>query len=224
MKKLFIAVAGVMALSAAAAAAPADVTRAVQDYARKVAAAEAQDRDQRAAANIDALADNPASPFIGHAQGDVTIVEFFDYACPYCKAVEPRLEALVARDKGVKLVLKEFPILTKPSMIASRMALAAMRQGKYGPFHQAMMRHLGQLEVSDIEQMAKASGLDMARLKRDMYAPDVTDEIIANFNLARSIRAFQTPAFIVNTHVLGSDSANINFAAEVAAARKRVNP
>jgi protein-disulfide isomerase len=222
--KRFFAFAAFLFICGAAWAAPADVTRAVQDYARKMQAAEAKDRDQRVAANIDALADNPASPFIGHAQGDVTIVEFFDYACPYCKAAEPRLEALVSHDKGVKLILKEFPILTRQSMVASRMALAAMKQGKYAPFHQAMMRHLGVLEVSDIEQMAKSSGLDVARLKREMYAPDVTDEIIANFNLARAIRAFQTPTFIVNTHVLGSDSASIDFAAEVAAARKRANP
>jgi len=210
--------------SGAALAAPADTAKAVRDYAKQMEAAEARDRDQRAAAIIGALEDNPGSPFIGHPQADVTIVEFFDYACPYCKAVEPRLTALVQRDKGVKLVLKEFPILTKQSMIASRMALAAVKQGKYAPFHLAMMRHLGPLNVSDIEQMAKASGLDVARLKRDMYAPDVTDEIIANFNQARAIRAFQTPAFIVRGHILGSDSAGINFPAEVAAARKRANP
>jgi protein-disulfide isomerase len=211
-------------MPSAVLAAPADVTKAVQDYAKRLEAAQAKDRDQRVANNIDALAGNPGSPFIGHSQADVTIVEFFDYACPYCKAVEPRLAALVQRDKGVKLVLKEFPILTKQSMVASRMALAAVKQGKYGPFHQAMMRHPGQLEISDIEQMAKAAGLNVTRLKRDMNAPDVSDEIIANFNLARAIRAFQTPTFIVGTHVLGSESASIDFAAEVAAARKRVNP
>jgi protein-disulfide isomerase len=210
-------------LSNAAFAAPADVAKAVQDYARQVAAAEARDRDQRVASNIDALANNPGSPSIGAPQADITIVEFFDYACPYCKAAEPRLMALVKRDKGVRLVLKEFPILTKPSMVASRMALAARKQGKYEPFHLAMMRHQGQLLVSDIEELAKASGLDVARLKRDMNAPDVTDEIIANFNLARAIRAYQTPAYIVGTHVLDSDSASIDFAKEVAAARKRVN-
>jgi len=211
-------------ISGAALAAPADTAKAVQDYAKRLEAQQAKDRDQRAAAIIGALEDNPGSPFIGQPQADVTIVEFFDYACPYCKAVEPRLEALVQHDKGVKLVLKEFPILTKQSMIASRMALAALKQGKYAPFHLAMMRHLGPLEVSDIEQMANASGLDVARLKRDMYAPEVTDEIIANFNQARAIRAFQTPAFIVRGHILGSESAAINFPAEVAAARKRTNP
>jgi protein-disulfide isomerase len=206
-------------LSTAALAAPADV----QNYIRQLEAAQARDRDQRVAANIDALANNPGSPSIGSPQADITIVEFFDYACPYCKAAEPRLMALVKRDKGVRLVLKEFPILTKPSMVAARMALAARKQGKYEAYHLAMMRHQGQLLVSDIDELAKASGLDVARLKRDMNAPDVTDELLANFNLARAIRAFQTPAYIVGMHVLSSDSASIDFAAEVAAARKRVN-
>jgi hypothetical protein len=86
-----------------------------------------------------------------------------------------------------------------------------------------MMRHQGQLLVSDIEELARASKLDVARLKRDMNAPDVTDELLANFNLARAIRAFQTPTYIVGTHVLGDDSAAIDFTAEVAAARKRAN-
>ena len=206
-------------LSGAALAAPADV----QNYVRQMEAAQARDRDQRVASNIDALANNPGSPSIGSPQADITIVEFFDYACPYCKAAEPRLMALAKRDKGVRLVLKEFPILTKQSMVAARMALAARKQGKYGPFHLAMMRHQGQLLISDIDELAKSSGLDVARLKRDMNAPDVTDELLANFNLARAIRAFQTPAYIVGAHVLSSDSASIDFAAEVAAARRRPN-
>lgn len=196
---------------------------AVQDYVRQQQAQESRDKDERVAARIGALADNPGSPVIANPQGDITIVEFFDYTCPYCKAAEPRLMALLKRDKNVRLVLKEFPILTKPSMIAARMALAARRQGKYEAFHLAMMRHQGQLLVSDIEELAKASKLDLARLKRDMNAPDVTDELLANFNLARAIRAFQTPTYIVGTHVLGDDSARIDFAAEVAAARKRAN-
>ncbi len=222
--KRFLGIAAGLLLSSAAIAAPADGARAVQEYARRVEAAQAQDRDQRVAANIDALAYNPASPSIGSPQAAITIVEFFDYACPYCKAAEPRLMALVRRDKGVRLVLKEFPILTKQSMVAARMALAAQKQGKYEAYHLAMMRHQGQLLVSDIEELAKSSGLDVARLKRDMNAPEVTDELLANFNLARAIRAFQTPTYIVGTHVLGSESAAIDFAAEVAAARKRGNP
>ena len=197
----------------------ARIARAIQDYAARTAQEANAARDARVASRIGALADNPGSPVLGNPKGDVTIVEFFDYACPYCKAVHPRLLALVNADRRIKLVLKEFPILTPESMIASRMALAAAKQGKYRPFHLALMHSLGQLREADIVATARASGLDIARLRKDMYAPDVTDEIIANFNLARATRTFQTPTFIIGSHVLTSDSADINFAAEVARAR-----
>ena len=192
---------------------------AVQDYVRQQQAQESRDKDERVAARIGALADNPSSPVIANPQGDITIVEFFDYTCPYCKAAEPRLMRLVDGDKRVKLVMKEFPILTKASLIASRMALAAAKQGKYRAFHLALMRREGVLDEAGILETAKAVGVDVGRARRDMYAPDVTDEIIANFNLARGIRVFQTPAYIVGTHLVTGDSADINFAREVARAK-----
>jgi protein-disulfide isomerase len=197
----------------------ARIARAIKDYAERTAQEASAARDARVASRIGALADNPGSPVLGNPKGDVTIVAFFDYACPYCKAVHPRLLALVNSDRRIKLVLKEFPILTPESMIASRMALAAAKQGKYRPFHLALMHALGQLREADIVETARVSGLDIARLRKDMYAPDVTDEIIANFNLARATRTFQTPTFIIGSHVLTSDSADINFAAEVAKVR-----
>jgi protein-disulfide isomerase len=218
-KKAFSVLAALMVLGVCvgAAAAPLDKTSIEQAYARKLAAQQQQDIDQRIAAREQALNQAPGSPVLGN--GDVVIVEFFDYACPYCKAVEPRLEALLKSDRKVKLVLKEFPILTPQSMIATRAALASVRQGKYRPFHQAMMSFRGQLLESDIFDMAKASGLDVARLRRDMTAPEISDEIIANFNLARGIRAFQTPTFIVGNHEMSSESASIDFPGAVAAAR-----
>jgi len=88
----------------------------------------------------DVFADYDINLFGLDPQGFITIVEFFDYTCPYCKAAEPRLMRLVDGDKRIKLVTKEFPILTRQSMIASRMALAAAKQGKYRAFHLAMMR------------------------------------------------------------------------------------
>ncbi len=195
--------------------------KAVQDYLRAQQAEAARDRDQRVADRMDALANTPASPVLGNPKGDVSIIVFSDYNCPYCKLAEPRLMALIAADKGVKIVMKEFPILTRASMTASRMALAAHKQGKYRPFHLALMRREGVLDDAGIFETARATGLDMARARRDMQAPDVSDEIIANFNLARGIRAFQTPTYIVGGRILNSDSANINFAQEVAAARRR---
>jgi protein-disulfide isomerase len=202
---------------------PADprAARAVQDYLRQTQAEESRDRDERAAARIDALTSNPGSPVIANPQGDITIVEFFDYTCPYCKAAEPRLMRLTDGDKRIKLVMKEFPILTRASMIASRMALAAAKQGKYRAFHLALMRRDGVLDEAGILETAKAVGLDMARARRDMNAPDISDEIIANFNLARAIRAFQTPIYIVGAHIVSGNSADIDFAREVARAKGR---
>jgi protein-disulfide isomerase len=215
---VFLLLLMVLGGTAQAASLPADprAAKAVQDYLRQQQAEEAKDRDERVAARIDALTANPGSPVLANPQGDITIVEFFDYTCPYCKAAEPRLMRLVDSDKRVKLVMKEFPILTRASLIASRMALAAAKQGKYRAFHLALMRRDGVLDEAGILETAKAVGVDVARARRDMVAQDVTDEIIANFNLARGIRVFQTPAYIVGAHLVTGDSADINFAKEVA--------
>jgi protein-disulfide isomerase len=194
-----------------------------KESAIQAPAAESAADSERVAALWGTLAGDPASPVIGNPNGDVTIVEFFDYACAYCKAAEPRLAAAVRADPNVRLVLKEFPILTPESMIATRVALAAGKQGKYAQFHQAMMAYQGQLGERAIFDTAQAQGLDMARLKADMQAPDITAQIIANFNLARAIRAFQTPTFVAGSalaaHVLSSNSASIDFPKEIAAAR-----
>lgn len=177
--------------------------------------------DQAVAAKGAALVHDPASPVLGNPRGDVAVIEFFDYACPYCKAVEPRLEALLSSDKGVKLVLKEFPILTPESLIAAKASLASMKQGKYAQFHRALMAYKGQWQSSAIFDTAKSVGLNLDRLRKDMAAPAITDEIIANFNLARSLRIFQTPGFIVDNHILTGQSAQIDFPAVVAAARSK---
>ena len=172
---------------------PADprAARAVQDYLSQMRAEESADRGQRVTARLDALENNPGSPVLANPQGTITIVAFFDYTCPYCKAAEPRLMRLVDRDKRVKLVMKEFPILTKASGIAARAALAAAKQGRYRAFHLALMDREGVLDEAGIFETARTVGLDVNRLRRDMTAPDVNSEIIANFNLARGIRVFR---------------------------------
>ena len=201
---------------------PADprAAKAVQDYLRLQQAEQNKDREERIAARLDALENNPGSPVLANPQGTVTIVAFFDYACPYCKAAEPRLMQLVNKDKRIKLVMKEFPILTKGSGIAARAALAAAKQGKYRAFHLAMMDREGVLDEAGIFETVRTVGLDAARLRRDMAAPDINEEIIANFNLARGIRVFQTPAYIVGGHFVTGDSANIDFVREVARTKR----
>jgi protein-disulfide isomerase len=175
--------------------------------------------DDLVATKSDALWNDPASPVMGNPHGDVTLVVFFDYACPYCKAAEPRLIAAARADKRVRIVMKEFPILTPASFVATKAALASVKQGKYAPFHLALMGYNGLLDESVIFDTAKRVGIDVTRLRKDMASTAILEEVIANFNLARSLRIFQTPAFIAGTHIIGGPSAAIDFPRAIAAAR-----
>jgi protein-disulfide isomerase len=163
--------------------------------------------DQAVSQKAAGLLHDPRTQVLGNPNGDVTIVEFFDYACPYCKAAEPRLQALLKADGKVKLVIKEFPILTPQSLVATKVALAAVKQGKYAQFHQALMLYKGQLEEPVIFDTAKSVGIDLRRLRKD------------NLNLARSLRIFATPTFIVGNHIVTEPSATLDFPKVVAAAR-----
>src|SRR5208337_3932362 len=110
--------------------------------------------------------DDPATPVGGNPQGDVAIVEFFDYRCPYCKQVQPSLQALLDQDPKLRLIYKEMPVLGAPSVVAAHAALAARLQGKYEAFHAAMMATKGQITNDVVYQVAASVGLDVDRLKR----------------------------------------------------------
>ncbi|HTZ80803.1 MAG TPA: DsbA family protein [Stellaceae bacterium] len=145
------------------------------------------------------LLNDPGSPVGGNPNGDVTIVEFFDYHCPYCKQVEPTLETLLKDDPKLRIVYKEFPILGPDSVVASHVALAALKQGaqKYARFHAALMSTKGSIGESVVMQVAKDSGLDVARLKTDMKAPEIEATIKRNYDLADALKIRGTPAFII---------------------------
>jgi protein-disulfide isomerase len=175
--------------------------------------------DEVVANKSDALWNDPASPVLGNPHGDVTMVVFFDYACPYCKVAEPHLMAAARADRHVRIVMKEFPILTPGSFLATKAALASMKQGKYDAFHEALMAYNGLLDENVVFGTAKSVGIDVARLRKDMASTAILEEIIANFNLARGLRIFQTPAFIANTHIIDGPSAEINFPRAIAMAR-----
>ncbi|MGB6449533.1 MAG: DsbA family protein [Steroidobacteraceae bacterium] len=177
--------------------------------------------DQTVIDHLEALQNDRDSPVLGDAHGDVTIVEFFDYACTYCKAVEPRLESALRSDPHVKLILKEFPILTPESLIAARASLASRRQHKYRQFHEALMAYRGPWGEDAIFSTAKSVGLNIDRLRHDMAAPSITNEIIDNFNLARGLRIFQTPGFVVGDHILTGPSAQIDFPTVIDEARRQ---
>lgn len=141
----------------------------------------------------------------GNPKGDVTIVEFFDYRCPYCKQMQPHLQALLKEDGKLRLVLKELPVLGPESVTASRAAVAALEQGKgakYLAFHDAMMTFRGQLSDDDIFRMAGAAGLDVAKLKTDMQAPKVEAVLRANLALADKLGIQGTPGFVIGDQLI----------------------
>jgi protein-disulfide isomerase len=145
---------------------------------------------------------DPASPVTGNPDGNVTLVEFFDYQCGYCKSVFPEIRKLVADDGNVRFVLKEFPILSKVSVTAARAALAAAKQGGYFDFHVALMRARGRLTESFIYEVARRQGLDVERLKKDMESPEVNAALQRNRTLAQALNIQGTPAFIIGEKLI----------------------
>jgi protein-disulfide isomerase len=145
---------------------------------------------------------DPATPVGGNPEGDVAIVEFFDYRCPYCKQVEPALKALLDQDRKLRFVYKEMPVLGAPSVTAAHAALAARLQGKYETFHAVMMATKGQISDEVVYQVAGSIGLDVDRLKRDMAAPEIDQALKANLALASALDIHGTPGFIIGEHVV----------------------
>lgn len=150
-----------------------------------------------------------ASPIVGNAKGDVTVIEFFDYNCGFCKKAFSDVAHLVDKDKQVKFILKEFPILTKGSEEASRVALAARMQGKYWEFHKAMLESQGQANEASALRVAEKIGVDMARLKKDMASPEVKKEIDDTRKLAAKLGIQGTPHFLVGDRIIPGAPENL---------------
>lgn len=137
------------------------------------------------------------APVGGNPEGDVTIVEFFDYQCGYCKRAARAVEDALAKDKRLRVVYKEFPILGPNSLLAARAALASRAQGKYLAFHKALMEAKISYDERSVMRIAASVGVDTARLKKDMRAPRIQEHIDRNHALARALGIRGTPAFIV---------------------------
>jgi protein-disulfide isomerase len=146
--------------------------------------------------------DDPATPVGGNPQGDVTVVEFFDYRCPYCKQVHPAIQKLLDQDRKLRFVYKEFPVLGEQSDMAARAALAARLQGKYEPLHNAMMAAKGQITEEVVYRLAGSVGLDVDRLKRDMTDPEIDRALSANRSLAKALDLRGTPGFVIGDHII----------------------
>jgi protein-disulfide isomerase len=172
-----------------------EATRALQDKRDEEASA---GRSQTLAKMRDEIEKDPAAPVIGNPNGDVTVVEFFDYQCSYCRSVLPTIVSIMENDKKVRYVLKELPILGNASLLASRASIAAWKldPGKYWDFHRALMG-AKPLNESTIMVLAAKAGLDRAKLRKAMDDPAIGEIIQRNYKLAEQLNVTGTPAFVI---------------------------
>ncbi len=144
-----------------------------------------------------------ADPTIGSKKPDVTIVEFMDYNCGWCKKSVKEVQSLVETDKNIKVIFKDFPIFGEHSEYAAKAALAAEKQGKYWELHQAMFAHEGQVTTDVVNQLAQTTGLDMKKLQADIGSKDIGERIAANMQLGKNLAINGTPAFVIDAKVFG---------------------
>lgn len=142
------------------------------------------------------------APIFGNLDGSVTLVEFFDYNCGYCRRAAPEVKAVLETSKDVRIVYREFPILGPGSEIAARASLAARNQGKYQQFHEAMMALNGQAFEASVMEVAGDVGLDLEVLKTDMQSDLVNDHIAASLRLAEALRITGTPTFVLGDEII----------------------
>ncbi|MGE3231626.1 MAG: DsbA family protein [Hyphomicrobium sp.] len=151
----------------------------------------------------------PNAPVAGNPNGDITVVEFFDYNCGYCKRGFSEVAKLVEQDKNVRVVFKEFPILRDESEQAAKVALAARMQGKYWEVHRDLIQTKGLVNEAVALKVAEAHGLDMAKLKADMVSPEVKAELDRVKELANKLGVNGTPHFLVGDQAIGGAPDNL---------------
>jgi protein-disulfide isomerase len=156
---------------------------------------------QAIATHQEELLRDPASPVSGNLNGDVAVIEFFDYRCGYCKRVASAVTQLQKDEPGVRVVYKDFPILGEVSVFGARAALAAREQGKHQVFHEAMLTSENELTKEEVLAIAQRVGLDVKKLEVDLQAPEWQAAIDRNHALAKLLGISGTPGFVVGNEV-----------------------
>lgn len=181
---------------------PEIIRDAIEELERRAAETERKRQQELIAKNQELLVNPEYSHVAGNEDGNVTVVEFFDYNCPYCRQSLNDIVKLLDEDKNVKVVLKEFPILGEASKEASLAALASRKQGKYMEFHTALLQAKGRINNASIETIAKKVGLDVEKLKADMKSDEIKDHLQKNIDVGVALGINGTPTFIFNDRVV----------------------
>lgn len=180
---------------------PEIVKEAMDNYNIRQQELEKKKQIAKLKTNRRALERDPATPVIGNPDGDITIVEFFDYNCGYCKMMFPKVLEYVENDGNIRWVLKDMPSLGATSQSAALAGLAAAKQDKYFEMHQALMTHKGGLTDEDINKYAKEIGLNMKKFEADMKDPEFQKQLDANHVLAQKFGFRGIPNFIIGDFI-----------------------
>jgi len=207
----------------------AQIVSQAQSAANQQKAADSLARLRKGIAdNHDAIFADSSDPILGNPQGDITIVEYFDNECPYCKKLAPEIDKLLTIDHNVRVVMKEFPILDAPgvamSTLSAKYALAANLQHKYPEFHHALMASTiqeHQLSEDNLKAFAKSAGLNLTRLAVDIKRPEIAQQIATNRNIGGQIGIGSTPTLIVADLPHSTMITAENLAREIEAIRQK---
>jgi protein-disulfide isomerase len=185
---------------------PEVLEEAMAELNKRQTAAEAEKHEASVAQNSDTIFNSPRGVVLGNKDGDVTFVEFFDYNCGYCKRAMTDMLDLMKSDSKLKVVLKEFPVLSQGSVEAAQVAVAVRMQDpggkKYLDFHQRLLGGRGQADKARAIAAAKEAGLDVARIEKDLASPEVRATIEENFKLAESMGMNGTPSYVIGKQVV----------------------
>ena len=192
------------------------ITRLRQRDRLARAQSQARARDENAAR----IYHNPLTPEMGNPNGDVTVVEFFDYQCGYCKRVFPVFKKVIASDRNLRVLMKELPILGPVSRFAARASMAAEKQGKFFAYHAALMELSGRLTEKRVIQTARRVGLDIEILVRDMADPAIESYLDQTLELAQALGINGTPAFLFGDQLVPGAIEEDRMRALIAAARQ----
>jgi protein-disulfide isomerase len=185
---------------------PEVLEEAMGELNKRQAAAEAEKHEASVANNSDAIFNSPRGVMLGNKDGDVTFVEFFDYNCGYCKRAMTDMLDLMKSDPKLKVVLKEFPVLSQGSVEAAQVAVAVRMQDsngkKYLDFHQKLLGGRGPADKARAMAAAKEAGLDIGKLEKDLASPEVRATIEENFKLAEAMGMNGTPSYVIGKQVV----------------------
>jgi protein-disulfide isomerase len=182
---------------------PEVILDSVEEYGRAQQEVSQADRQKAVDENIGWVMNNDTLPVAGNADGDVTVVEFYDYNCGYCKKAMADVTTLIEEDKNVKVVFVEMPILGRTSELAARWALAAEAQGAFLPYHIALMNNRGPITEDTLEKIAKNNNLDIAEMRKYADSDKVTAMIAEKSAKASEMGISGTPAFIIDGQLYG---------------------